>query len=313
MPLSPEDVRALVAAFDGSDWDEMTLTIDGTHLVLSRTGRPPGTAAASGTPRRRRPRPLRPPRRPPQAPLREAQSRPSRRPPRPSRRLPRRLPPRPPRRPPPQEPSRPPRTAPRSAARRARRGHRPPGHRPLGRAVLALAQAGCAALRRGGRRGPPGRHRLHRRGDEADEPRPRGRGGHGAGGAPGERPDGRARGSALHRRARGLRWGCAACSSPTAARSRSGSCGRAPTPGSRASSPCPRPTANPGPRWSPTGGVHRPGRGERELPGRPPRGRRRRWPPAATPSTPVRLPRRAARLARPAPSTGWRSSARPPT
>jgi acetyl-CoA carboxylase biotin carboxyl carrier protein len=49
VPLSPEDVRALVAAFDGSEWDEMTLTIDGTHLVLSRTGRPPGTAAASGT------------------------------------------------------------------------------------------------------------------------------------------------------------------------------------------------------------------------------------------------------------------------
>jgi len=49
VPLSPEDVRALVAAFDGSEWDEMTLTIDGTHLVLSRTGCPPGTAAASGT------------------------------------------------------------------------------------------------------------------------------------------------------------------------------------------------------------------------------------------------------------------------
>jgi len=49
VPLSPEDVRALVAAFDGSEWDEMTLTIDGTHLVLSRTGRPPGTAAASST------------------------------------------------------------------------------------------------------------------------------------------------------------------------------------------------------------------------------------------------------------------------
>ena len=49
MPLSPEDVRALVAAFDGSEWDEMTLTIDGTHLVLSRTGCPPGTAAASST------------------------------------------------------------------------------------------------------------------------------------------------------------------------------------------------------------------------------------------------------------------------
>jgi acetyl-CoA carboxylase biotin carboxyl carrier protein len=41
VPLSPEDVRALVAAFDGSDWDEMTLTVDGTRLALSRSGRPP--------------------------------------------------------------------------------------------------------------------------------------------------------------------------------------------------------------------------------------------------------------------------------
>ena len=41
MPLSPEDVQALVAAFDGADWDEMTVTIDGTRLALSRTGRPP--------------------------------------------------------------------------------------------------------------------------------------------------------------------------------------------------------------------------------------------------------------------------------
>jgi acetyl-CoA carboxylase biotin carboxyl carrier protein len=50
VPLSPEDVRALVAAFDGADWDEMTLTIDGTRLVLSRSGRPPSPAdgAAQG-------------------------------------------------------------------------------------------------------------------------------------------------------------------------------------------------------------------------------------------------------------------------
>jgi acetyl-CoA carboxylase biotin carboxyl carrier protein len=54
VPLSPEDVRALVAAFDGADWDEMTLTIDGTRLVLSRSGRPPipadSTSAAPGAP-----------------------------------------------------------------------------------------------------------------------------------------------------------------------------------------------------------------------------------------------------------------------
>ena len=49
MPLSPEDVQALVAAFDGADWDEMTVTIDGTRLALSRTGRPP-THADGGSP-----------------------------------------------------------------------------------------------------------------------------------------------------------------------------------------------------------------------------------------------------------------------
>jgi acetyl-CoA carboxylase biotin carboxyl carrier protein len=50
VPLSPEDVQALVAAFDGGDWDEMTVTIDGTRLALSRTGRPPthADAAAGG-------------------------------------------------------------------------------------------------------------------------------------------------------------------------------------------------------------------------------------------------------------------------
>lgn len=40
MPLSPEDVRALVAAFDASDWDEMAVTVHGTRVTLSRTGRP---------------------------------------------------------------------------------------------------------------------------------------------------------------------------------------------------------------------------------------------------------------------------------
>lgn len=54
VPLSPEDVRALVAAFDGADWDEMTLTVDGTRLVLSRSGRPPtpadGPGAGAGAP-----------------------------------------------------------------------------------------------------------------------------------------------------------------------------------------------------------------------------------------------------------------------
>jgi acetyl-CoA carboxylase biotin carboxyl carrier protein len=48
VPLSPEDVRALVAAFDGADWDEMTLTVDGSRLVLSRSGRPPAPADGPG-------------------------------------------------------------------------------------------------------------------------------------------------------------------------------------------------------------------------------------------------------------------------
>ena len=53
VPLSPEDVRALVAAFDGADWDEMTLTVDGTRLVLSRSGRPPSPLTAPALRRRR--------------------------------------------------------------------------------------------------------------------------------------------------------------------------------------------------------------------------------------------------------------------
>jgi acetyl-CoA carboxylase biotin carboxyl carrier protein len=43
MPLSYEDVCQLVAAFEDSDWDEMSIVHDGTTLVLSRNG-----AATSG-------------------------------------------------------------------------------------------------------------------------------------------------------------------------------------------------------------------------------------------------------------------------
>lgn len=38
MPLSYEDVCQLVAAFEDSDWDEMSIVHDGTTLVLSRNG-----------------------------------------------------------------------------------------------------------------------------------------------------------------------------------------------------------------------------------------------------------------------------------
>jgi acetyl-CoA carboxylase biotin carboxyl carrier protein len=44
--LTPEDVQSLIAAFEASEWDEMTLSIDGTQLALSRSGRPPVGAAA---------------------------------------------------------------------------------------------------------------------------------------------------------------------------------------------------------------------------------------------------------------------------
>ena len=47
MPLTPEDVQSLIAAFEASQWDEMTLAVDGTRLELTRTGRPPAGAAAS--------------------------------------------------------------------------------------------------------------------------------------------------------------------------------------------------------------------------------------------------------------------------
>jgi len=49
--LTPEDVQSLIAAFEASEWDEMTLSIDGTQLALSRSGRPPAGAAAPAPPR----------------------------------------------------------------------------------------------------------------------------------------------------------------------------------------------------------------------------------------------------------------------
>ena len=49
MPLSPEDVQSLIAAFEASEWDEMTLAVAGTRLEITRTGRPP-TGAVAPTP-----------------------------------------------------------------------------------------------------------------------------------------------------------------------------------------------------------------------------------------------------------------------
>ena len=51
MSLTPEDIRALLRAFEASDWDEMSLAYGDTRLDVTRTGRPPvASAAAAPTP-----------------------------------------------------------------------------------------------------------------------------------------------------------------------------------------------------------------------------------------------------------------------
>ncbi len=47
MSLTPEDIRALLRAFEASDWDEMSLAYGDTRLDVTRTGRPPVTAPAA--------------------------------------------------------------------------------------------------------------------------------------------------------------------------------------------------------------------------------------------------------------------------
>ncbi len=60
MALTPEDIKALVATFDASDWGEMSVRIGDTTLELTRTGRPPEVSADrnSGSPV---PQPVAPP------------------------------------------------------------------------------------------------------------------------------------------------------------------------------------------------------------------------------------------------------------
>lgn len=41
MALTPEDIRALISAFQTSDWDEMSLQYGDTRLDLTRNGHPP--------------------------------------------------------------------------------------------------------------------------------------------------------------------------------------------------------------------------------------------------------------------------------
>jgi acetyl-CoA carboxylase biotin carboxyl carrier protein len=45
--LTPEDIRALIRAFEASDWDEMSLQYGDTRLDLSRSGRPPQASATA--------------------------------------------------------------------------------------------------------------------------------------------------------------------------------------------------------------------------------------------------------------------------
>ncbi|MFY9330893.1 MAG: acetyl-CoA carboxylase biotin carboxyl carrier protein [Candidatus Nanopelagicales bacterium] len=47
MSLTPEDIRALVSAFETSGWDELSLQFGETRLDLSRSGRPPQRASGS--------------------------------------------------------------------------------------------------------------------------------------------------------------------------------------------------------------------------------------------------------------------------
>ena len=58
MSLTPEDIRALVSAFEASDWDEMSLQYGDTRLDLSRSGRPPAAAAAPAAPALAAPAPV---------------------------------------------------------------------------------------------------------------------------------------------------------------------------------------------------------------------------------------------------------------
>src|SRR5581483_4998906 len=70
---------------------------------------------------------------------------------------------------------------------RSRASARPRGRVTVGRPLLARALARRAAVRGGGPGGGRGLHARDRRGDEADEPRGRARGGHGRGDRAGQR------------------------------------------------------------------------------------------------------------------------------
>jgi acetyl-CoA carboxylase biotin carboxyl carrier protein len=48
--LTSADLEALITAFDVSEWDEMTLVLDGVNVQLSKTGQPPAKAAPDAAP-----------------------------------------------------------------------------------------------------------------------------------------------------------------------------------------------------------------------------------------------------------------------
>lgn len=50
MSLTPEDIRALVDAFEASNWEELSLQYGDTRLDLSRHGRPPQGSPVAAPP-----------------------------------------------------------------------------------------------------------------------------------------------------------------------------------------------------------------------------------------------------------------------
>ncbi len=60
MTLTPADIGALMATFEASEWEEMTLTLDGASIRLSKTGRPPAVEPDGGGPDRPSARPSAP-------------------------------------------------------------------------------------------------------------------------------------------------------------------------------------------------------------------------------------------------------------
>ena len=50
MGLSADDLAILLDSFEGSEWTELVLSIDGTQLALTKPGAQPAAPPASGEP-----------------------------------------------------------------------------------------------------------------------------------------------------------------------------------------------------------------------------------------------------------------------